>query len=165
MKPSVVLNPHLIRTRRKDLGLSQGDLADRLLRMRTSSRKASLVRTIQVWEKDGRVSNKWAIDLAKALKVELIDLMTPEVKVPIPPRADAASVIVGSEETEKLGFLIRTSTVKIRNNKKGHVALVIDPYSRFIVGSILHSRQHSEVTDQEVVASVRRAQGRPRFVT
>ena len=90
MKPTVFLDPHRIRYFRNKLGLSQGRLAECLQSMRTSSKKASLTRTIQGWEKGGRVSEKWAI---RSCTVKLVDLMISAVNLNTP-RSSTLNVLI-----------------------------------------------------------------------
>ncbi len=73
MKPTYALDPRRIRHYRDERKLTQAALAEKL-RPLGNAKPGSLARTIQVWERGGRVSRRWAGPLAEALGVELEQL-------------------------------------------------------------------------------------------
>lgn len=137
MKPTVFLDPRRIRDFRHKLGLSQGRLAECLQPMRNSSQKTSLTRTIQEWEKYGHVSEKWAIHLARALKVELVDLIKSAVNTNDPTRVKEEPFIDGIAGKEMQNLLTDTTAIQTSNGKM-YFCFVFDPQQNAVVGFSLH---------------------------
>lgn len=120
--------------------------------------KASLTRTIQAREKDGRVSEKWAIHLARALKVELVDLVNSAVNQNADKRVMRRPLLDGI--TGKKMDIALTETKQIETSDgKMYFCWVINTQTKALVGFSLHQRPDRDLSGPAFKMAVGQMQG------